>query len=206
MRRRAAVVVAAVVAVVVGAGGIALALSTTTSRGAPASTASASAAAQDGFGETDYCYVEAMIYYRSEAVDLAGILQNADGVSDDALAIARGIHDEQGAQLDELRETYLAWKSARPLERTDSGPCAGHADHSAMVGLPGWSELRRFSEASGADAEQQFAELMIAQNAGVTAFCELVLEADPNDRVTEAATAAIAQATREDGALRPLLP
>jgi len=204
MRRKAAVVAALVVALGVAGGGIALALSTV-GGSAPAPTVSAGGEGED-FGEIEYCYVEAMIYYRAEAVDLADILLNAADVSVEATAIAQDVYDEQSAQLVELRSVYLDWKSARPLERTDVGPCAGHEDHSAMVGLPGWSDLRRYSESSGEQAEHGFAELMIAQNAGVTAFAELVLDYDPNAYVTEAATAAIAQAAREDEALQQLLP
>lgn len=204
MRRRVPVVIALVVALAVAGAGVALALSST-GEPAPAPSAGATAAAQE-FGETDYCYVEAMIYYRSEAVDLADILLNADDVSPEATAIAQEVYDEQSAQLAELREVYVEWKSARPLERTDVGPCAGHDDHSAMVGLPGWSDLRRYSESGGEEAEQGFAELMIAQNAGVTAFAELVLDYGANAWVTEAAAAAIDQAEREDEALATLLP
>ncbi|GAA1464884.1 DUF305 domain-containing protein [Microbacterium thalassium] len=204
MRRKAPVVVALVVAVAVAGAGIAIALSAVGDP-APSPEPTAGAAEQD-FGETEYCYVEAMIYYRAEAVDLADILLNAEGVSVEATAIAQDVYDQQSEQLAELREVYLEWKSARPLERTEVGPCAGHDDHSAMVGLPGWSDLRRYSESSGTEAEQGFAELMIAQNAGVTAFAELVLEYDPNAWVTDAASDAIAQAESEDAVLATLLP
>ncbi len=97
----------------------------------------------------DYCYVEAMIYYRVKELELAETLQRKDGIDAGALGFAAGIAARDAEELEDLRAWYLSWADARPLEPPADGPCGGHgADHAQMPGMPSWSTLQGFVDAA----------------------------------------------------------
>lgn len=163
------------------------------SAGAGGATASSSPAAMDDtVTADDYCYVEAMIYYRVKEEELARTLLRKDGVAADARAFAEDLVAADLAELDGLREWYVAWAPARPLEVPADGPCGGHgSDHAQMPGMPTWSVEQGLVDAQSPDAERRYAEIARAQNAGMVALVTLILEGHPHPKVRASAEAAL---------------
>jgi hypothetical protein len=191
--RRIAVVACAVIAVGVAAGLGALAVGA----GAGSTGAVPSASASDiahAVSANDYCFVEAMIYYRVSEEALAGLLESSPGISDAARGVAARAATRAEEELTHLREWYLDWAFARPADPPVEGPCAGHgAEHAQMPGVPSWTEREGLAQAEGAVAEQAYDDLLAAQHAAMLLLIDQVLADDPHPLVREAAASVRAE-------------
>ena len=194
-------VIGLVLAVCVAVAGIALAVWAGAGRVArpdPATTA-------DQVSATDFCYVEAMIYYRVEATDLSDALLHKVGITPAGRELAEQITTTQADELEQLRPWYVSWREHRPLERPNDGPCAGHADHAQMPGMPTPAQWSALLAAEGAEAEQAYAQLLIAQHEAMVAFATQILAGDPHPRVRESAEQVIEQGESDIAALEKLV-
>ena len=206
MRRRGVVIVALTLALATAAAGVALAVAATGTDAAPSATASPSASPAVPVTADDYCYVEAMIYYRVKEQETAETLLRKDGIDAGALGFATGVAARNAAELENLREWYVSWVGARPAEPPADGPCGGHgSDHAQMPGMPTWSTLQAFVDAQHPDAERRFAEILQAQNAGMAALIALILEGEPHPAVRESAEEVLKQAKADEETLQGLL-
>ena len=210
MRRRVVLIALLTLALATAAVGVWLAIAATAGNTdtAPSASASASPSASATAPVTadDYCYVEAMIYYRVKEQELAQTLLRKDGIDAGALGFATGITERNQDELDDLRAWYLSWADARPVEPPTAGPCGGHgADHAQMPGMPSWSTLQGFADAQHPDAERRFAEILQAQNAGMIALVTLILDGDPNPAVAESAEDVREQAEADQKTLQGML-
>jgi uncharacterized protein (DUF305 family) len=207
--RRRAVAIALTLALATAGAGVALALAATTSGttdAAPAPSSSPSASSPVAVTADDYCYVEAMIYYRVKELELAETLQRKDGIDAGALGFAAGIAARDAEELEELRAWYLSWADARPLEPPADGPCGGHgSDHAQMPGMPSWSTLQGFVDAEHPDAERRFGEILGDQNAGMVALITLILDGDPHPDVVESAERVLEQSASDAAAIYGIL-
>ena len=155
-------------------------------QGVTASTAPAEI--DDTVTADDYCYVEAMIYYRVKEEELAQTLLRKDDIAPAAASFAERVLGDDLAELDDLRAWYVSWASARPLEAPKDGPCGGHgSDHAQMPGLPSWSAEQGLVDAQSPDAERRYAEIVRDQNAGMVALVTLILDGDPHPDVQASA-------------------
>ncbi|MFE5408599.1 DUF305 domain-containing protein [Microbacterium sp. NPDC056569] len=208
MRRRAVVVVALTFALATATAGVWLAIAATAGNtdAAPPASASPSASASAPVTADDYCYVEAMIYYRVKEQELAETLLRTQGVDAGASGFATGVAARNGDELEDLRTWYLSWADARPAEPPTDGPCGGHgSDHAQMPGMPSWSALQGFVDAEHPDAERRFAEILQAQNTGMIALVTLILDGDPHPDVVESAERVLKQAAADQDALQGIL-
>lgn len=201
--RKVVVIVALSLAVLTAGAAVALALASTAARDAaprPASSVSASASAP--VSADDYCYVEAMIYYRVSESALAETLLRTEGADPAARAFAAELARAAEDELEDLREWYVSWADARPLEPADDGPCAGHgADHAQMPGMPTWAQQTALAEAASPEAERLFAEILREQNAGMIALVTLILEGAPHPAVADSAQDVLERARDDLAAL-----
>lgn len=206
VRRRAVAIVALTLAVATAAAGVALAVAATTAgagarpAASPGTNATASASPSPSIPVTadDYCYVEAMIYYRVKEQELAQTLLRKEGLDAGASGFATGIAARDEDELADLREWYVSWVDARPLEPPADGPCGGHgADHAQMPGMPSWSTLQGFVDAQHPDAERRFAEILRDQNAGMVALVNLILDGEPHPAVVESTQQVLEQAASD---------
>ncbi|WP_374975328.1 DUF305 domain-containing protein [Microbacterium trichothecenolyticum] len=208
MRRRVVLVVALTLALLTAAAGVWLAIAATAGNtdAAPAGSASPSASSSTPVTADDYCYVEAMIYYRVEEQELAEALLRKQGLDAAANGFATGIAARNADELEDLRAWYLSWADARPAEPPTEGPCGGHgSDHAQMPGMPSWSALQGYVDAEHPDAERRFGEILQAQNAGMIALVTLILEGDPHPAVAESAEEALQQAEADQETLQGIL-
>jgi uncharacterized protein (DUF305 family) len=187
--RRKLVAAGLVVAVAVAGVGLALAIAAASNADAAPEVVATVPGSQapEAVAASDFCFVEAMIFYRVEAVELATVLSGMDDVSQPVRTFADVLVADESAELDELRERYVAWADARPLEPTDDGACAGHGAHAQMPGMPSLAQRGELSAADGAAGERLFLDLMIAQNAGVAALVTETLDAPAHPIVRESA-------------------
>lgn len=202
--RKVVAVVALTLAVATAGAAVALAVAASGGGGTDAApTASATASAP--VSADDYCYVEAMIYYRVEESELAETLLRKDGVEAWARARAEAVADRAATELDGLRAWYVSWADARPAAPPTDGPCGGHgADHAQMPGLPSWGRQIALADAEPPAAEREFTGILRDQTAGMIALVTLILGGDPHPLVEESARRVLAAAEADLAALDEL--
>ncbi|WP_194410767.1 DUF305 domain-containing protein [Microbacterium cremeum] len=207
--RKPVVVVALTLAVATAGAAVALAVAAS-SGGVPdaAPTAPASSvvpSASAAVTADDYCYVEAMIYYRVEESELARTLLRKEGTAPAARALADAVAERAVAELDDLREWYVSWADARPATPPADGLCGGHgADHAQMPGMPSWSRQLALADAAPPAAEREFTGILRDQTAGMVALVTLVLDGAPHPAVAESARRVLAHAEADLAALDEL--
>lgn len=206
--RKVVAVVALTLAVVTAGAAVALAVAASSGAGtdaAPSASASASVTPSAPVTADDYCYVEAMIYYRVEESELAETLLRKDGVAVDARAFAEAVGDRAAEDLERLREWYVSWAGARPATPPTDGPCAGHGvDHAQMPGMPSWARQLTLADAVAPMAEREFTGILRDQTAGMVALVTLILDGDPHPAVEESARRVLAEADADLAALDEL--
>ncbi|QKJ18677.1 DUF305 domain-containing protein [Microbacterium hominis] len=193
--RRPVLAVGVALALVVAGGATAVALAGASGGSAPAqvvATASGSPSAEP-VGASDFCFVEAMIFYRVEADELATVVLAADGISAETRDAAAADAAHQREELDALRAWYVEWAPARPLEPTDDGACSGHGDHAAMPGIPSRSQRGALSSADGPEAEDLYLALRAGVDAGIHDLAAQTLAAPGHPLVHAEAEAAAAE-------------
>lgn len=202
--RKVVAVVALTLAVATAGAALALAVAASGGGGTDAApTASATASAP--VTADDYCYVEAMIYYRVEESELAETLLRKDGVEAGARARAEAVADRAATELEDLRAWYVSWADARPAAPPTSGPCAGHgADHAQMPGMPSWGRQIALADAEPPAAEREFTGILRDQAAGMIALVTRILDGDPHPLVEESARRVLAAAEADLVALDEL--
>lgn len=211
--RKVVAVVALTLAVATASAAIALAVAASSggiTDATPAAAASASVGSPPGspvpVTADDYCYVEAMIYYRVEESELAATLLRKDGVGAEVRALAEAVAGRAAAELEDLRSWYVSWADARPSTPPTDGPCGGHgADHAQMPGMPSWSRQLALADAESPAAEREFAGILRDQTAGTIALVTLILDGDPHPAVRESTRQVLADAEADLAALDDLL-
>lgn len=204
--RKLVAVVALTLAVATAGAAIALAVAASGGRATEAApTASATGSATASVTADDYCYVEAMIYYRVQESELAETLLRKDLVEAGARAMAEAVDDRAAAELEDLRAWYVSWADARPAAPPADGPCGGHgADHAQMPGMPSWSRQVALADAAPPAAEREFTAILRDQTAGMIALVTLILEGDPHPLVEESARRVLADAEADLARLEEL--
>lgn len=214
-----AVLVAAVVAATAGAALAVLGVpvgETSTAEAVPSARPSADGAGaaaspsavpiDDTVTADDYCYVGAMIYYRVKEEELAQTLLRKDDLAPAAEAFAKRVVGDDVAELDGLREWYVSWAPARPLEPPTDGPCGGHgSDHAQMPGMPSWSTEQGLVDAQAPDAERRYAEIVGDQTAGMVALVTLILDGDPHPEVRTSAEQVLKRAEADQNTLQQVV-
>ncbi|MBS1673628.1 MAG: DUF305 domain-containing protein [Actinobacteria bacterium] len=202
--RRIVLIVAVAVAMLVAGSLVALAVSSRfTDAGGSAGPSGAATATADPVSANDYCYVEAMIFYRVSESRNAKVLLGKSGIDADARDFATATAERADAELVDLRAWYVSWGGANPAEPPVDGPCAGHgAEHAQMPGIPSWAQRQRLADAQDpATAQRLFAQLLHDQHAGMLALIAQVLDDQADPRVRASATAAREQAAADDAIL-----
>lgn len=205
--RKVVAVVALTLAVATAGIAAALAVAASGGRGTDADlSVSATATASALVTADDYCYVEAMIYYRVEESELAETVLRKDGVAEDVRALAEAVGDRATEELEDLREWYVSWADARPVTLPADGPCAGHGvDHAQMPGMPSWGRQLALADAVPPAAEREFTGILRDQTAGMVALVTLILDGDPHAAVEESARRVLDEAVADLEALRRIL-
>lgn len=184
--------------------GVAVALAIASTAGPDASTRPTTTASTPVTAD-DYCYVEAMIYYRVSERELAETLLRKEGVDPAARELADSLARTAEDELDDLRAWYVSWADARPLEPPDDGPCAGHGtDHAQMPGMPSWGRQNALADAAPPEAERLFAEILREQSEGMIALVTLVLDGAPHPAVADSAEDVLERARDDLAALDDL--
>ncbi|KAA6434902.1 DUF305 domain-containing protein [Agrococcus sediminis] len=159
--------------------------------------ASTSAEASADFNSADEMFVTMMIPHHEQAVEMADVVLDKNGVDPRVLDLAQQIKDAQGPEI----ETMRGWLEAWGIEYEDSS--MGGMDHGD--GMMTDDDMRQLEDAEGAEASRLFLEQMVVHHEGAVEMAEVEVETGQNAEAVALAEQVIEDQTSEIETMQELL-
>ncbi len=155
-------------------------------------------AQQQSHNEADVAFVQQMIPHHEGAIEMAEL---TEGRTDNPriLDLARRIDQAQGPEIEQMRSRLHAWG----VDET-SGMDHGDMGHGEMPGM-GAEDMRKLEQATGAEFDRLFLELMIEHHQGAVDMSETVLDEGRDPEVKDLAQRIIDAQEAEITEMRSLL-
>lgn len=173
---------------------------TSSDASAPAGTSAAVQAVAEG-SDADISFAQLMIPHHQQAVEMAD-LALARETSPEVKALAEQIKAAQDPEIQMMSGWLQAWGA--PMEMGDD-----HGSHDmggmTMSGMMTGEDMRALADATGADFDRMWLQMMIAHHQGAISMAEQVKAESSNPDVTTLADAVIAGQTTEIDTMQQLL-
>lgn len=163
---------------------------------------SASTAAVTGAGRTaDISFAQLMIPHHEQAIEMAD-LALSQASSAGVRELAEDITSAQDPEIAQIKAWLSGWGAPEQMAGTTAAD--GSMDHSGMdmggmtmAGMMSAEDMQKLREASGADFDRMWLQMMIAHHQGAVAMARQVLAASDDPEVTKLAEAVVAGQTAE---------
>ena len=153
--------------------------------------------AADMFNNADETFLMEMIAHHEQAIEMADMVLDEDGVDEQVTELAQKIKAAQGPEI----ETMKSWLDDWGMEFVDSG--MEGMDHSG--GMMSDDDMAMLENVTGADASRVFLELMIEHHQGAIVMAQRQLDNGVNPDALELAQAIIDDQTAEIAVMQALL-
>ena len=182
---------------------------------APTSAAAPSAAVSAEHNEADIAFAQGMIPHHQQAVEMSTLAADRAG-SDDVRSLATEIEQAQGPEIAQMQAFLTTWgaPTSGGMPGMDHGGMPGmdHGDmgqegmdHGEMAGMMTPDQMRQLEQATGADFDRMFLEMMIAHHEGAVQMAQTELADGINPEATALAQQIIDAQQAEIGQMRQLL-
>jgi uncharacterized protein (DUF305 family) len=162
-----------------------------TSTPGPSSTTAAT------FNNADETFVMGMIAHHEQAIAMADLLLDKEGVDERVISLALDIKEAQGPEI----ETMKGWLADWGIASDDSG--MEGMDHSG--GMMSDEDMAALETASGADASRLFLEQMTQHHQGAIDMAQQQLDNGENPDALELARTIIDAQTAEIATMQDIL-
>ena len=206
MRTRALLTLAAGITVAAALAGCASDSTATTST-PPTSSAGATAAGSTTGSEADIAFAQLMIPHHQQAIEMAD-LAAANATSPEVKALATQIKAAQDPEIQTMTQWLTTWGAPTAMATpSDSGMDHGGMDMGGMTeaGMMSGADMTALANATGADFDTMWLQMMIAHHQGAITMAQQVGETTTNPEVRELADAIITGQTAEIAAMQQLL-
>lgn len=147
----------------------------------------------------DEMFVTMMIPHHQQAIDMADVVLEKDGVDSRVTEVAQRIKKAQGPEIERMLSWLEGWG-------VDYDPAAGNGmDHGSGDGMMAESDMTALEEADGADASRLFLEQMIMHHEGAVDMARTAIDDAQNADVRDLAEQVIDDQTSEISEMRELL-
>lgn len=150
----------------------------------------------------DVMFVGLMIPHHEEAVEMSDLLLAKEGVDDEVVELAEAIKAAQEPEIEQMQAWLDEWESM-PAEGM------GGMDHSGDGGMGGAGmseeDMDALADASGAEANDLFLELMIEHHEGAIEMAQDELDEGQHPDVLELARAIVDSQSAEIELMREML-
>lgn len=150
------------------------------------------------FNNADEMFVTGMIAHHQQAIEMADLVLNKEGVDARVTTLALEIKDAQGPEIDEMNLWLEDWGITMP------GSGMEGMDHGSG-GMMSEDDMSALEAASGADASRLFLEQMIQHHQGAIDMAQQELDNGENPDALELAQAIIDAQTAEISTMHDLL-
>jgi uncharacterized protein (DUF305 family) len=139
-----------------------------------ASEASPTSSTAAQFNDTDVMFVQGMLPHHQQAVEMSDMLLKKSAVSAETTALAKQIQAAQGPEITTMQGWLKAWgKSADGGMDHDMGGEMGG-------GMATEAEMKKFDQATGANAEKMFLEMMTKHHQGAIMMAQMEVKKGMN--------------------------
>ena len=207
MRTRPLLTLAAAITVAAALAGCASDDTTAGTSSPPASSAGATATGSTTGSEADIAFAQLMIPHHQQAIEMAA-LAAANATSPEVKALAVQIEAAQDPEIQTMTQWLTTWGAPLEMEgTTDGGMDHGDMDMGGMTvaGMMSAEDMATLANATGADFDAMWLQMMIAHHQGAIAMAQQVAETTTNPEVGELADAIITGQTTEITTMQQLL-
>ncbi len=162
---------------------------------------SASSAPESTVNAADEMFVTMMIPHHQQAVEMAEIVLEKDGVASQVAELAQKVKDAQGPEIDRM----LGWLDDWGVKYDPNGGATAGMDHGSMSGMMSDADMTMLKDADGPAASRLFLEQMIQHHQGAVKMAETALEGAKNSNVRQLAQQVIDDQTAEIATMQDLL-
>jgi uncharacterized protein (DUF305 family) len=174
------------------------------------SNGSASTAAVTGEGRTaDISFAQLMIPHHEQAIEMADIALDK-GAGPEVMQLAQDIKAAQDPEIAQMKGWLSAWGAPEQMEGATASD--GSMDHSgmdmggmSMAGMMSAEDMSKLMDASGAEFDQMWLQMMVAHHQGAITMANQVLAATSDAEVKKLADAVVAGQTAEIATMQKLL-
>jgi uncharacterized protein (DUF305 family) len=171
---------------------------------------SASTAAVTGEGRTaDISFAQLMIPHHEQAIEMADIALDK-GAGPEVTQLAQEIKAAQDPEIAQMKRWLSAWGAPEQMESATASD--GSMDHSgmdmggmSMAGMMSAEDMSKLMDASGAEFDRMWLQMMIAHHQGAITMANQVLAATSDAEVKKLADAVVAGQTAEIATMQKLL-
>jgi len=189
---------AALTLLLAACGGSSASSDTTEGSAAPAASV---AAVADGGAPADVAFAQLMIPHHQQAVEMAD-LALATATSDQVRELATQIKGAQDPEIMQMRGWLEAWGAPMTMADDHGGHDMGGM---TMEGMMSDDDMAALMDATGADFDRMWLEMMIAHHEGAITMADQVLAETSDPEVSALAEAVITGQTAEIDVMQQLL-
>lgn len=157
----------------------------------------------DDVNAADVMFVEMMIPHHEQAIEMADIVLETDGIDPAVIELATDIKAAQGPEID-LMESWLAEWGLPSMVGSGGMGDGGHGGHGGD-GMMSDDDMEALADAEGAEASRLFLEQMIEHHDGAIEMAQELLDDGENAEVRRLGEAIIAAQEAEIELMRELL-
>jgi uncharacterized protein (DUF305 family) len=176
----------------------------------PMTTDSSGSSGQAQAGrDADITFAQLMIPHHQQAVEMAD-LALAQSTDPEITKLAEQIKAAQDPEIAQMKEWLAAWGAPEQMEGATASD--GSMDHSGMdmggmtsAGMMSAEDMQKLMDASGADFDRMWLQMMIAHHQGAVAMANQVLSSTNDAQVKKLAEAVVAGQTQEIATMQQLL-
>lgn len=143
-------------------------------------TSASPSASATAFNAADVSFAQQMIPHHQQAVEMAQLAEGR-AESDDVKELAEDIKAAQGPEIETLTGWLEAWGEEVPSDDMGHGGMGhGSDDDSGMSGMMDAEQMNDLTEASGAEFDSMFLELMVEHHEGAVEMAQSEIDQGEN--------------------------
>lgn len=152
------------------------------------------------FNDADVAFTNEMIMHHQQAIEMADLVLDKDGVDPDVITLAENIKAAQQPEIDLMQSWLETW--GEPIMNT--GDMDG-MDHGGAGMMMSDDDMNALDAATGAEASSLFLEQMIVHHQGAIDMAEQEIENGKNPDAIELANKIVDDQTAEIQKMREML-
>lgn len=162
------------------------------------------------FNDADVMFAQMMIVHHQGAIAMADLVPDRAS-STQVQDLAAKIKQAQAPEIELMTSWLLAWTGQEPtptqqsMDGMDHGSMGGMDDSSGMPGVMSAEQMAQLTQASGADFDRLFLELMIEHHQGAIEMAQTELESGSNPQAQQLAQQIVTDQTTEIADMQALL-
>ncbi|GAB3141489.1 DUF305 domain-containing protein [Marisediminicola antarctica] len=123
------------------------------------------------FNDQDVSFAQSMVVHHSQAIDMAQVILDKDGIEPRVTELAQDIKDAQGPEIEQLNGFLEQWEAPSEMEGMD-----GMDGMDGMAGTMSEQDMADLETATGIEASRLFLEQMTVHHEGAVEMAQVQVD------------------------------